>query len=184
MAVFDATALIHLLEPDARAVVDPRTNQPVSYASARINYLVQMFGQSREKVVIPTPALSEVLVHADQAAEEYLSVFHNSASFRVVPFDERAAIELAAITRAASGSGDLRAGADITRATLKFDRQIIAIARIEREKTIYSDDAGMRRIGAALGVTVIPTYDLPSPPAQQARLPFETPATDDDARGA
>ena len=143
-----------------------------------------MLGQSREKVVIPTPALSEVLVHADQAAEEYLDVFHKSASFRVVPFDERAAIELAAITREAIGGGDLRAGADITRATLKFDRQIIAIARVERETTIYSDDAGMRSIGDALGVNVIPTYDLPTPPAQQTRLPFETPAPDDDCRGA
>ena len=175
MAVFDATALIHLLEPEARAIVDPTTNQPVADASARVNHLVQTLEKKREKIIIPTPALSEVLVHADQAAEEYLAVFHESARFRVVPFDERAAIELAAITREAMGGGDLRAGADVTRATLKFDRQIIAIARVEAETTIYSDDAGMASLGAALGLTVVQTYALPSPPAEQGSLPFETP---------
>ena len=41
MAVFDATALIHLLEPDAPAIIDPATGDPVSDAKARVNRLVQ-----------------------------------------------------------------------------------------------------------------------------------------------
>ena len=44
MAVFDATALIHLFEPDAPAIVDPKTQEPVADAQARIDYLIQTFG--------------------------------------------------------------------------------------------------------------------------------------------
>ena len=131
MAVFDATALLHVLEPGTRDIVDPTTNTPLLDASARVKHLVETLEQKEEKIVIPTPALSEVLVHANEAAEDYLKVLGNSVRFRITPFDERAAVELAVITREAIRKGDLRAGTDLTRATLKFDRQIIAISRVE-----------------------------------------------------
>lgn len=115
MAVFDATALVHLLEPGAPAAENPATGQPVPNASARIKHLVNTLEERREKVVIPTPALSEVLVHANEAADDYLKVLHKSARFRIAPFDERAAVEHAAMTREAIGRGDLRAGSDATR---------------------------------------------------------------------
>lgn len=175
MAVFDATALVHLLEPGAPSAKNPATGQPVPNASARIKHLVNTLEERREKVVIPTPALSEVLVHANEAAEDYLKVLHKSARFRIAPFDERAAIEHAAMTREAIGRGDLRAGSDATRAALKFDRQIIAIARVEGESVIYSDDVNLGKFGSGLGLQVIPTYELPSPPAEQAALPYCTP---------
>ena len=117
-------------------------------------------------MVIPTPTLSEVLVHADQATGRYLEILHSSSSFRVVPFDERAAIELASITRDALTKGQLRAGSDATRATLKFDRQILAIARVEGETTVYSDDRHMGALGAQIGISVIQTHELPRPPSK------------------
>ena len=174
MAVFDATALVHLLEPNAGAIVDPNTGQPIADASARIKHLIDTLEKKRDKIVIPTPALSEVLVHAGDAAERYLAVLHQSARFRIAPFDERAAIELATITREAIDRGDFRAGSDATRATLKFDRQIIAIARVEGESVIYSDDLGLGKLGSSLKLSVIPTYDLPIPPAEQTSLAYET----------
>ena len=59
---------------------------------------------------------------------------------------------------------DLRAGTDATRAKLKFDRQIIAIALTRGETTIYSDDGDIARLGEALGLEAIRSHALPRPP--------------------
>ena len=45
MAVFDATALIHLFEPNAPAIIDPKTQEPVADAQARIDNLVHTLEQ-------------------------------------------------------------------------------------------------------------------------------------------
>ena len=170
MAVFDATALIHLLEPNAPAIVDPETKEPVSDAKARFDHLVQALEEQREPIIIPTPALSEVLVHANDAMASYLEILDNSSRFRVVPFDQRAAIELAHIVHESLSGQSLQVGASGTRASLKFDRQILAIARIQGETTIYSDDADMDKLGQPLGFHVVRTYDLPVHPGEQQPL--------------
>ena len=90
--------------------------------------------------------------------------------FRIAPFDERAAIEFAEMTRKAHTSGDLHAGANITRARLKFDRQVLAIARVQNEKHIYTDDGNMAKVAAAAGFAVTATRDLPLPSGQPYRL--------------
>ena len=131
MAVFDAAALLHFLEPGAPAALNPVTNTPVTDAKERIDHLVQTLEQQRETIIIPTPALSEVLVHADAAGPQYLDILNRTACFRIASFDQRAAVELATMTGETLETGSLRAGTNITRAKLKFCRQILAIARTE-----------------------------------------------------
>ena len=41
MPVFDATALLYFLEPDANAPLDPAINGPVTDAKARIDFLIR-----------------------------------------------------------------------------------------------------------------------------------------------
>ena len=166
MPVFDATALLHFLEPDAKASHDPATNEPVTDAKARIDFLIESLETRRETIIIPTPVLSEVLVHAGDAGPQYLEILNNSRCFRVEPFDQRAAVELAAMTRDAIVAGDLRAGADATRAKLKFDRQIIAISRTQGQKVIYSDDQDIAKLSIAFEIEVIPIHALPQPPSE------------------
>jgi len=174
MAVFDATALLHFLEPDAPAAIDPTTNAPVTDAKARIDHLIHTLEQQRETIIIPTPALSEVLVHADAAAPEYLVLLNRLACFRIAPFNQRAAVELAAMTREALNTGRLHIGTNATRAALKFDRQIIAIAKVEGHTTIYSDDNDIAKLAGPLGLEVIPTHQLPLPPEEaQGALDLE-----------
>ena len=174
MAVFDATALLHFLEPDAPAAIDPATNAPVTDAKARIDYLIHTLERQRETIIIPTPALSEVLVHADAAGPRYLAILNRHACFRVAPFDQRAAVELAAMTREALNAGRMHIGTNATRATLKFDRQIIAIARAEGHTTIYSDDSDIAKLAAPLGLEVIPMHQLSLPPEEaQGSLDLE-----------
>lgn len=164
MPVFDATALLHFLEPNASAPVDPATNEPVADAKACIDFLIETLDARRETIVIPTPALSEVLVHAGEAGPSYLEILNGTRCFRIESFDQRAAVELAAMTRDAIAAGDLRAGIETTRAKLKFDRQIVAIARTQGQKTIYSDDGDIAKLGEALELEVVPIHALPVGP--------------------
>ena len=169
MPVFDATTLLLFLEPDARAPLDPATNKPVTDAKARIDHLIEALEKRRATIVIPTPALSEVLVHAGEAGPEYLDILNTTRCFRIEPFDQRAAVELATMTREALREGDLRAGTQATRAKLKFDRQIIAIARTQSQTTIYSDDQDIATLAEPLGLEVTPAHALPVPPEDAQR---------------
>ena len=167
MAVFDSTTLLYLLDPSAKPPIDRDTNQPVARAKERVDLLLANFKGREEAVLIPTPVLCEVLVGAGDAGPQYLEILSDTSRFRIAPFDERAAVELAEMTRSALSAGDLRAGAKTTRAKLKFDRQILAIARVEGEKIVYSDDQDIARLGKPLGFTVIPIRELPSPVVQE-----------------
>ena len=59
----------------------------------RIDHLVAHLERSRAKIIIPTPALSEILVRAGAAAPDYLAQINSQSVFRIVAFDERAAVE-------------------------------------------------------------------------------------------
>jgi hypothetical protein len=67
IVAFDATALMLLMRPDARAPTDPETGKQVEGAADRIAHLVEMLEKARAEIVIPTPALSEILVRAGDA---------------------------------------------------------------------------------------------------------------------
>ncbi len=62
------------------------------------------------------------------------------------------------------GAGDLRAGTDATRAKIKFDRQILAIARVQKQSVIYSDDQDVAKQAQTFGLEAIPIWQLPLPP--------------------
>lgn len=147
MVVFDASILLLLLNPEARPPTDPSTDAPVTRCQDRLEHLIETFEKDRIKVVIPTPVLSETLVRAGDTGPEYLNQLSGSAKFKIVSFDTRAAVELAAMTREAVDSGDKKGGSKAPWAKVKFDRQIVAIARIEGAHCIYSDDEGIKRVG-------------------------------------
>ena len=67
-------------------------------AKERIDLLIRTLDPRRETIVIPTPALSEVVVHADQAGPDCLDILNTTRCFRLEAFDQRAAVELAAVT--------------------------------------------------------------------------------------
>lgn len=159
ITVIDASVLLYMLDARASAPIDRNTGQPVTDCKARIDHLVETLAKRQDKLVIPTPALAEVLVMAGTAGPEWLRLLRQSRHIRLGDFDERAAIECAmlAATRR-TGGADTR-----PRAKAKFDEQIVAIANVAGAKIIYSDDsdiAGMVRGG----VQVIGVGALPLPP--------------------
>ena len=64
-----------------------------------------------------------------QPRKKFAERLSKLAVFRIEPFDTRPAIEVAAMTRNAKAAGSRKGISDATWAKLKFDRQIVAIAR-------------------------------------------------------
>ncbi len=168
MVVFDSTTALLLLRPGTNPPLDPATGKPVEHAEARIAHLIETLGNERTQIIIPTPVLSELLVRAGAGAAELVARLTRSAAFRIAPFGTRAAIELAEITRTSLDSGDKRGGVEAPWAKIKFDRQIVAIAKIAGATAIYSDDRQLRTFAEEQGIKVIALVELPVP--ERARV--------------
>lgn len=166
MVLLDATAFSLLVNPDAKAPDDPATRQPVNDVGKRFQYLKAQIEKSGKTILIPTPALAEVLVSIGDAAPAIIELLNGSARFRIADFDQRAAVELAAMTREAIRVGDKKAGSSEPWQKVKIDRQIIAIARTNQVERIYSDDHGIRRFAEMIGTQVIQTWEMPLPPEE------------------
>lgn len=173
MAVFDAAILAFLINPNTPAPLDPATGQPVTHCRDRLKHLLKTLQQEQTVAIIPTPALAEILVTAGTDGPALMEEFTRpSARYRIAPFDMRAAVELAEMTREIISSSDKTGGQTGTKAKVKFDRQIIAIARVEGATTIYSDDSGLRSFAERRGFNVVGIADLPLPP-QAAQMSFD-----------
>jgi predicted nucleic acid-binding protein len=161
MVLFDAGILIKLL--------DPRTSD---IQRGKLDYLVSSLQKSKTKILIPTPALSEFYVKADP---DVLASFKGRAAFIIVPFDEKAALECSISIAAALRSGSKKGvQAEASWQKIKFDHQIVAIAKTNRATTIYSEDGGLRKFAAALGLNAQCIDELPeNPELKQQKLDLE-----------
>lgn len=170
IVVTDSTALTLLVNPGSKPPTDPNTNAPLEDAEGRIELLVRRVDQARGTLLVPTPVLAEVLVKAGDAAPEILAKIGRSARFKVADFDTRAAVELSVMTREAMGSGDKRGGSTAPWQKVKFDRQIVAIARVNGATEIYSDDGELAKFARKLGLTVVPTWEMDRPEQPEPNL--------------
>jgi predicted nucleic acid-binding protein len=158
--VFDSSFLIPLLDPQVKGV---------GKVDAKLLHLVETLDKEKAVIIVPTPALSETLVGAGDAAPRYLEILSRTSRFRIASFGPRAAVEAAARHREALQGGDKKEGSE-SWAKVEFDRQIIAIAKVEGAQRIYSEDGDIRRHGKAEGLQVIRLEDLENPPEKTPDL--------------
>jgi predicted nucleic acid-binding protein len=177
MVVFDTSILLLALDPKSKPPIDLETGTIVSRATERIEYLTHNLSLDKEKIIIPTPVLSEVLVYAGTATQQYLEILNRTAAFRIAAFDQKAAIEAALAVRDAINRGGHRidaANPNASKTKIKFDRQIVAIAKVEGAHTIYSDDQDVHNYAKLSGLMALRTVELDLPPEDpQAKLPFD-----------
>lgn len=184
MVVFDATTLMLAIRPESGRPIDSETGEPIEHAAERIAFLIAEMDKSKTKIGIPTPALSEVLVRAGSGAPKIVERIGQLSVFQVLNFDEMSAIEVAMMTKVALDSGDKRDGSDEVWAKIKYDRQIIGIARRARATAIYTDDRGLRNTAVRSGFTVIRLADLQLPPEKaQGELPLIAAEPEADIQG-
>ena len=108
--------------------------------------------------------VAEILVHAGSAGQKYLAIIGKSSHFRILPFDLRAAVEVAAMTAKAIASGDKKSGSAAPWQKVKIDRQIIAIGIIEQVMTIYTDDSDIIHLARKAEMTPVSSWELLLPP--------------------
>lgn len=147
----------------------------------KLEHLLAVLDKKNGVVIIPTPSISEFLVAADQASHDLMEILQNKSSVRLCPFDLAAAYECSQINAAALGRGNKRDGAKHDKAWqhIKFDRQIVAIAKCNGAQLIISNDEGVRNCAKRLGISALSVSELDFPDhARQAKIPLETPSAE------
>jgi predicted nucleic acid-binding protein len=174
MVAVDNTFLSLLLHPKAKPPLDPSTNKPLTRLEDRLDLLIEDLELANDEILIPTPVLSEFLILADKDGPRYLSEIGASHLFRIVDFDTKAAIELAhmnlEIRQRRSKRVNKRADSQAAWAKIQFDRQVVAIAKVNEATVIYSDDEDVEKFAAHHLITVVKTWQLPLPVAKQILL--------------
>src|ERR1700722_16955361 len=108
MIAFDTGGLLHLLDPNAKPAIDPSTKLPVTDCQKRMQFYVSELHRKREKILVPTPVLAELLILASPDGPAIYAKLSKSSVFKIEPFDDRAAIELCIMTGSALKAGDRR----------------------------------------------------------------------------
>lgn len=166
--VFDTNTLLVLLDPNVPAPPDPDTGLAVTQLALRLNHLVANLQQARQKILVPTPVLAELVWLADSAGPGYVTRLNKyGGAFQIVDFDQAAAIELALMTAADSKVGGIRAGSTESMAKIKFDRQIVAIAKTKKVSKIYANDRGLISFARKCGIDAVKLNELPLPPEEE-----------------
>lgn len=145
-----------LRHPETGEVID----RPFERASALVDHVDAVGGL----VVIPAPVLSEYLFGIDKKSfQAHLDVINSVKSIEVAPFDDIAAIECAMLV---SDSEQKQLDPDATKAKLRVDRQILAIAVASRVSEIWTHDIGLTKKAESMGLSVKSLADIGPPPIQ------------------
>jgi predicted nucleic acid-binding protein len=178
MVLFDSTFALLVWLPGVPA--------SVSQAKERVEHLINELHTQSNKIIIPTPVISELLIYAGKAGPQYLSEITKSAKFKVAPFDTRAAVEVASMLGAAVKAGKKKGSSGKgSWPKTKFDHQIVAIGKVEGADTVYTDDQDLGKLAAKLGLKVVTLSDLPLPPSRTPlfdNLPPENPPESESAK--
>jgi predicted nucleic acid-binding protein len=175
MVVIDTTIAMLLFRRDVPKRVTDSKGNVIDHADARVAHLVKTLDSLKSKIVIPTPVPSELLVRVTaQERQLILEQINKHAVFRVEPFETKAAVEVAIMTHGASSAGDKKGGLNASWQKVKFDRQIVAIAKVAQSSVIYTDDSDIESIAKAVNIPTLGLADLELPPeTAQGQLPLE-----------
>jgi len=170
VVTFDATFLLYLVDGSAAPPIDPATGLPVEKHVERVEYLIERLSEARERILIPMPALSEILVCDPESIPAYMNQFGNGKLYVLGEFDALAAVEVGYMTFQDGCIRSMRLSNE-TKAKLKYDRQILAISKVAGVSAIYSDDGKLCRKAAQNGIKAFGVHELPPrPPEKQGAL--------------
>ena len=162
IVAFDNTFLTLVINPNAIARPDPSTGEPVPHCRQRIDALIDSLSKRSGKVIVPAPSWAETLI-ASPDAQALVNAIKANDAIEIVSFDARSAYELAEMTRDAIANGDKRSGSTAEWQKVKFDRQIVAIAKAHGASKLYTDDDAQAHFARLCGVAVVHTWELELP---------------------
>jgi len=160
---------------DANTLIRWSVEEDKDFSVSRLNHL---FSGHAIVLIVPTPALAEFLVRANSAGHAWLAMVEKKRSFQIAAFDRRAATECADLDRIALDSKDKRQGSKDAYQKVKVDRQILAIARVNRADLLITEDVGLMHLAIACKMPTKTILDLDLPASHlQHNLDFQAPAS-------
>jgi predicted nucleic acid-binding protein len=155
MIIFDANVLISLSTGDEN-----------DETFERLSGLIQDLVAAKTVIGVPAPAWAEFLCGTGLGTSGVIQVLKKRSAIRILPFDEVAATELAAIDQSTRAKGGKKGASKSHWQKIKVDRQILAIARVLGVTAIYTEDVDLIAEAGRLGVTVCRVGDIPLKPKQ------------------
>jgi hypothetical protein len=173
IGLFDAGFLHILFDDRARLPRDAHGKIKVSRAQDRIDFLVQTISERGDKIILPSPALTEFMLLASDRYRDYLAIIRRRSVFEIAGYDDPESVELVEHWIRFGDGKKLKPGSPGTWAKLKYDRQIAAIAVTRRVECIYSTDSDLETYADQLGMKFRNLEHLPLPPSEQQELLLE-----------
>ena len=144
-ACLDATALMCLLDTRTDEFPAP-DGSIVGNMQRRMDHLVATTDQAKGSIIVPTPALAELLVGAGVQRAAMLRALESGKSMRIEPFGKMAAVQCASLDNQAISDGDKKDGVRSSWQKVKVDRQIVAIAQVARCDRIVTGDPDVEKV--------------------------------------
>ncbi|BDA55777.1 VapC toxin family PIN domain ribonuclease [Klebsiella michiganensis] len=130
----------------------------------RVEALIDMVESSGGTIIIPTPVLAEYLVGIDKKDHQtHLNMIQRQSCFEIASFDEIAAIECAQMPSIKELKLMMKSD---TANKVKFDRQIISIAKALNVDEIWTHDKGVFNRCKEMGMAVKSLADIDPAPIQ------------------
>lgn len=168
--VIDTNVLVQIMQNDqATDLRHPETGEIVDRLFERAAALVDHVDAIGGLVVLPAPVLSEYLFGIDKKSfQAHLDVINSVKSIEIAAFDQVAAIECALLV---SDAEQRAIDPNATKAKLRVDRQILAIAVAAGVSEIWTHDIGLTKKALSMGISVKSLADIGPPPMQQSFEP-------------
>jgi predicted nucleic acid-binding protein len=179
MIALDAGVLSLMIYPKSAVPKDFKTGLDIEHARERIDALIKKIESESESIVIATPALSEALVVVAPDVQRHVTELESQSCFKIRSFDKRAAIEIALRVKRAKEAGDKKEGVPAAWDKIKYDHQIVAVAKVEGVSEIVSMDKDIHQHGALWGISVRNVSQLPVPHIQ-GKFKFDKKDSPDD----
>ncbi len=162
IVALDNTFFTLMVNPSALPSGNWETGEEVTHCALRVQALIDKLSRSSVRVLVPTPALAEAMT-ASEGLEAAIEFMQSHDAFEPATFDFRAAYELAELTKSDPNADRRKAGEQDSKQKVKFDRQIVAIAKVHGAGVLYTDDKRQSGFAKDAGLEVVHTWNLPLP---------------------
>lgn len=159
-AAFDNTFLTLMLDRSSFVRPDPNTGIPTKYAHEKLMSLIDRLSKDRETLIIPAPAIAEVMCRV-RPAELVISELNRYSCIEPYPFDQKCAVTLSDMMCGQSGRlKEINERHRIGKQRIKVDLQIVAVAVTYGADVLYTDDDGQTAFAELFGLNVMHTWNL------------------------
>lgn len=144
---------------DANVLVALFTKNLDDKRDARVRGLINDTRSARGRLIIPSPALAEFSV---RASDEELAFLHSQPIFKIAPFDAITAIECGLLIRNVFATESKK-----DRQKIKFDLQILAIAKAQGARRLVTNDDQLRKRAIRFDIQGVDLADIPIPESER-----------------